>query len=112
MGVDRCKQPAVVPQQVGANQYQVINVNSGKALDINGGSTSDGAQVIQYSYHSGTNQMWAFTALGWGLYKFSPGSNANGSLNVTGGSLFDGSAIEQWTYGGWNSERWSISFAD
>ena len=38
--------------------YKLVNVNSGKDLDVTGASTADSAPVIQYTDHGGTNQQW------------------------------------------------------
>jgi hypothetical protein len=39
------------------------SVPSGLCVDVNGGSTADGARLLQWSCHSGTNQQWRFTAV-------------------------------------------------
>jgi endoglucanase len=38
--------------------YKVINRNSGFALDVNGASTTNGADIIQWNTNTGTNQQW------------------------------------------------------
>jgi len=38
----------------------VVNRNSGKVLDVNSGSTADGAALIQYADRGSTNQQWTF----------------------------------------------------
>src|SRR5205823_5200867 len=38
--------------------YVLLNHNSGKALDVNGASTADGANVQQWSDWNGSNQQW------------------------------------------------------
>jgi hypothetical protein len=38
--------------------YKLVNRNSGKVLDVNGKSTADGGDVIQWSDNGGTNQQW------------------------------------------------------
>lgn len=43
---------------VSGETYKLINRNSGKSLDVNGGSTADGADVIRWTYHGGNNQHW------------------------------------------------------
>jgi hypothetical protein len=39
--------------------WQIINVNTGKCLDVNGASTLDGAVVQQWSCWGGKNQAWS-----------------------------------------------------
>ncbi|MFK4084798.1 ThuA domain-containing protein [Kribbella sp. NPDC020789] len=41
----------------GANS-SLVNPQSGKCLDANGGSTADGTQLIVWTCHGGTNQRW------------------------------------------------------
>ena len=48
---------------MGSGYYQIKSVASGKCLDVSGRSTADGANVIQYSCGSGTNQQFSFTRL-------------------------------------------------
>ena len=47
---------------LGGGFYNVVNVNSGKYLDINSGSTADGAQAIQWDGNGGDNQQFSFSA--------------------------------------------------
>src|SRR5687767_11798956 len=49
--------------------YVLVNRNSGKALDVSGVSTADGAPVHQWSRHDGTNQQWQFVDSGGGFYR-------------------------------------------
>src|SRR6266566_5375873 len=43
--------------------YEIVSVNSGKVVDVSGASTADGAPVIQYTSHDGTNQQWFLYAV-------------------------------------------------
>lgn len=54
----------VDPTGVDAQQYyyELRARHSGKCLDVRGASTQNGADVIQYSCHGGTNQQWGFTS--------------------------------------------------
>ena len=36
----------------------IVNVGSGKCLDLNGASTNDGAEITQFDCHGGVNQQW------------------------------------------------------
>ncbi|MFI8080866.1 RICIN domain-containing protein [Kitasatospora sp. NPDC086009] len=42
--------------------FQLVNAASGKCLDVSGGSTADGAAVIQWARTGGTNQGWHYVA--------------------------------------------------
>jgi GH43 family beta-xylosidase len=38
--------------------YRIVNRNSGKCLEVAGGSTADGANIQQWTCNGGTNQRW------------------------------------------------------
>jgi hypothetical protein len=43
--------------------YRLVNRNSGKMLDVNGASTTDGASVIPWPPGTGANQEWQLIGL-------------------------------------------------
>ena len=43
---------------------RLINRNSGKALEVQGASTADGGNVVQYADWNGTNQQWQLVRVG------------------------------------------------
>ena len=45
---------------------RLINRNSGKAVEVQGASTADGANVVQYADWSGNNQQWQLVQVGSG----------------------------------------------
>ncbi len=47
---------------VGNGFFKLTAVHSGKVADVNGGSSADGATIIQYTYGGGTNQQWSIIA--------------------------------------------------
>ena len=49
--------------------YVLVNRNSGKALDVNGASTADGANLIQWTRTNTTNQQFQFVDSGGGYYR-------------------------------------------
>ena len=44
--------------------YVLVNRNSGKALEVQGASTADGANIVQYSSWNGANQQWQLVRVG------------------------------------------------
>lgn len=42
----------------GDGYYRLVNVRTGLCADVDGGSTSDGARVIEWPANTGTNQQW------------------------------------------------------
>ncbi|MEV0429464.1 RICIN domain-containing protein [Micromonospora sp. NPDC050495] len=76
--------------------YVLVNRNSGKALDVYGASTADGARITQWTRNDGTNQQWQFVDSGGGYYRLKS-RNSGKVLDVNGASTADGAAIIQWT---------------
>jgi len=76
--------------------YVLVNRNSGKAMDVSGTSTADGAVVQQWSRHDGANQQWQFVDSGDGYYRLKS-KNSGKILDVNGRSTADGAKVQQWT---------------
>ncbi|WP_411109279.1 RICIN domain-containing protein [Streptomyces sp. c-19] len=76
--------------------YVLVNRHSGKALDVNGASTADGARVSQWTRNDGANQQWQFVDSGGGFYRLKA-RHSGKVLDVAGASTTDGAAIAQWT---------------
>ncbi|MFF9853082.1 RICIN domain-containing protein [Streptomyces litmocidini] len=74
--------------------YVLVNRNSGKALDVYGASTADGARVSQWTRNDGANQQWQFVDSGGGFYRLKA-RHSGKVLDVTGASTTDGAAIAQ-----------------
>ncbi|MFG1997523.1 RICIN domain-containing protein [Spirillospora sp. NPDC048911] len=75
--------------------YVMVNRNSGKALDVQGSSTADGARVSQWTRNDGANQQWQFVDSGGGFYRLKA-RHSGKVLDVAGASTSDGAAIQQW----------------
>ena len=45
---------------IGSGYYKIINVNSGKSLDVENVSTANGANIQVWAYTGGLNQQWQF----------------------------------------------------
>jgi hypothetical protein len=76
--------------------YVLVNRNSGKALDVSGAATNDGAVIHQWSRHDQANQQWQFVDSGGGYYRLRS-RNSGKVLDVYNWSTADGAAIVQWT---------------
>jgi endoglucanase len=92
----------------GNGQYSIVGVQSGKALDIQNGATTNGTKVELYSNWGGPMQKFTFTPTDSGYFRISPVSSPNSSLDVTGVSTADGAYIQQWTYWGGTGQQWSV----
>lgn len=78
------------------------NWNSGKCMNVQGGSMVDHAKVIQYTCASGTNDQWqqvySGSENGMDYYKFINRKSGK-CLNVTGNSQSIGADLIQYTCG-------------
>jgi hypothetical protein len=88
--------------------YKIINRNSGLTVDADGGNTTNGTPVDQYTYLSQANQQWGVTNLGGGQYKIT-GVQSGLALDVVGGGTANGTLIDLWGYHGGNNQQWSIT---
>ncbi|QKV80312.1 non-reducing end alpha-L-arabinofuranosidase family hydrolase [Amycolatopsis sp. Hca4] len=90
--------------------YVLVNRNSGKALDVNGASTADGAALIQWTRTNTTNQQFQFVDAGSGNYKLR--ARHSGKLaDVQGASTADGAPVVQWTDNGGANQQFSLADA-
>jgi hypothetical protein len=86
---------------------QLVNVGSGKAIDVPGQSTSPGTQLIQWSSHSGANQLWTLSPVDAGFATLT--SRSSGMLvDVSNNSGDDGAAIIQWPAHGGLNQHWQL----
>ena len=86
--------------------YQIKNRNSGLVMDVSGGGTNAGAQVIQWPYHSGANQQWAFVPDGTFLQI--KNRNSGLVLDVSGASINPGTNVIQWTNNNGFNQQWVL----
>jgi hypothetical protein len=87
--------------------YEIVNRGSGKALDVHGESTADGAGVEQWDFWNGPNQLWQLVPVDSVYYRIvSLGSGK--VLDVTGMSTGNGAGIEQWSYWAGSNQQWQL----
>jgi len=75
--------------------YSIVARHSDKALDVSGGSTDEGANLIQYVNGGGSNQQFIFVSTGNGYYNI-VNRKSGLYLDIAGGSTSDGGNIIQW----------------
>jgi hypothetical protein len=88
--------------------YELVNRNSGKALDVCGAATADGACVQQWARHGGQNQQWRFVDAGGGYYRV-VARHSGKALDVYNWSTANGGAIVQWADHGGNNQQWQLA---
>lgn len=98
---------ASIPFPAENASYKILNKNSGKAIDVSGGSTSAGANILQWNDTGSQNQRWRWVAVGDGSYEI-VSQNSGQLLNVTGGSTADGATIIQQPDNNGASQRWTL----
>ncbi|GAB3979636.1 hypothetical protein GCM10029978_075540 [Actinoallomurus acanthiterrae] len=84
--------------------YVLVNRNSGKAIDVNGASTADGANLIQWDRSNAYNQQFQFVDAGGGYYRLKA-RHSGKVVDVNGASTADGAQLVQWSdYDGTNQQ--------
>ncbi|MGN9757950.1 family 43 glycosylhydrolase [Streptomyces sp. SD31] len=89
--------------------YTLVNRNSGKCLDVNGGNTADGTNIFQWSCTGGANQKWKLEDLGDDTNRLV--NVATGKVMDTAGcSATDGADIRQWSWLNNKCQRYRLVF--
>ncbi|NUT99063.1 MAG: alpha-L-arabinofuranosidase, partial [Saccharothrix sp.] len=91
--------------------YVLVNRNSGKAVDVAGASTADGAAIQQWSRHDGANQQWQFVDSGGGYYRLKS-KNSGKVLDVTAKSTADGAKLQQWPDNNGANQQFRLADSD
>jgi hypothetical protein len=86
--------------------YQIVNRNSGLVLDVSGASTTQGAQVFQWSNHNGASQQWKLVTVGNNFQIVN--RNSGLVLGVAGASKSAGANVIQWTTNTSLDQQWFL----
>jgi uncharacterized repeat protein (TIGR03803 family) len=86
---------------------EIVSRNSGKCLDVSGGSTDAGAPAIQWTCHGGPNQQWRLEPAGGGAFRIIA-RHSDQALDVSGGSVDDVAPIIQWPVHGGDNQVWTL----
>lgn len=95
-------------QPVANGTYRVISRHSGKAMDVSGVSTSDGAQIHQWDYVGGNNQKWYFEYQSDGYYEIKPQHVSGKNLDISSGGTANGTKVQQWSDNNSNAQRFKV----
>lgn len=90
--------------------YEIVNVNSGKALDVRNGVAENNAIVQQYSRNNSRAQRWFIRDSGAGYYLQS--ALGNWVLDLSGGNTANGAAIRLYMPNGTASQLFVVSSSD
>ena len=94
---------------LGSGYYKIIDLNSGKSLDVQGNSPVKSANVCIYDYNSGASEskQWIIKSAGGGWYNIiSKGSGL--CLDVANGYKTDRTNIQMWTKNDSNAQKWAF----
>lgn len=88
--------------------YKIMNLNSGKVLDVPYGSSTQGLQLHQFQWLGNDNQQWQINSLGGGAYSI---LNKGNGLVLTneGNSTSANTNITQRTWANNNSQKWNLN---
>ncbi|WP_437972650.1 non-reducing end alpha-L-arabinofuranosidase family hydrolase [Sorangium sp. So ce295] len=92
-----------------AATYTITGVQSGKCVEVAGGSTADAAAMQIASCNGSTRQQFRMESAGGGYYRIR-NVNSNRCMDVAGASTSDGARIQQ--YSCWSGENQQWSFTD
>ncbi len=89
--------------------YYIKSYYSGKYLDISGNSSSNNANLVQYTYNGGTEQKFKLVQNSDGYYYIYTGSSSYTKvLDVAKKSTADGTNIAQYTYNGGTNQQFQL----
>lgn len=73
---------------------EIMNVNSGRCLDVAGNGTGNNTNVQQFTCNAGRNQTWFLSVSGADSYHIRPGHIGNKNLDIAGGSLANNANVQ------------------
>ncbi|MFE6610917.1 RICIN domain-containing protein [Amycolatopsis sp. NPDC057786] len=92
----------------GESYYRVVNVNSGKCLEVRDGYTGPGGIIQQYDCWNGPMQLWTPRQVGATdmvqLVNFRSGK----CLDDTDWSTWPGTSLQQIDCGAWRAQYWHL----
>ncbi|MBI5916085.1 MAG: HYR domain-containing protein [Bacteroidetes bacterium] len=94
-------------ENLGNGLFKIVNVQSGKVLDVSGASMADGANIQQWSYGGGDNQKWKVMDQGGGEFRIEA-KHSGKVLDIYGGSTADNAQAIQWPWHGGDNQRFYI----
>jgi hypothetical protein len=97
------------PPPVGRSIYSggIVNRASGKALDVTDKSMDDGANIQQWDFANGANQIWDVVHQGLGQYSIISKLSGRG-LDVENKSTDDGANIQQYRFAKGANQLWRL----
>ncbi len=94
-------------QAFDVQQFEITNKLSGKALDVIGASTQNGARIQQYDFLNGANQQWRLVPVDSQYYQI-VNVNSGKVLDDSGFSTTLGTLIQQYDNLGGDNQKWQL----
>jgi len=89
--------------------YRIVSRFSGKPFGVNGASTQNGGQIVQWTHDSDPDQQWTMRDAGSGYY-YIENVNSGLVLDDTNGSTANGTQMQQWSLtSGDANQEWQIT---
>lgn len=102
----------VVPPNNPAAAFMLVNQNSGKSIELAGGSTTNGTVIQQATYdYNSVNQSWAVEPSEDGSYFILVNSGTGKALCTVGNSTASGAEMHSWTYNRNAGQKWEIIYS-
>ncbi|MEI7031474.1 RICIN domain-containing protein [Streptomyces pratensis] len=94
-----------------AAHYQLVSRHSGKAMEIDGGSTASGAALVQRTPGSVTHQQFQFVDAGGGFHQLRA-RHSGKVLDIEAKSTADGANVQQYTPNDGANQQFSVVDTD
>ncbi|MBN2166997.1 MAG: RICIN domain-containing protein [Marinilabiliaceae bacterium] len=94
---------------VSGETYVITARHSGLAIDVEGASSSDGANVLTWAYLGGANQKWIVSEVETGYYSLKPSHATSLGMDVYNISTSSGANINVWSYWGGTGQQYQLN---
>ncbi|WP_100447643.1 ricin-type beta-trefoil lectin domain protein [Glycomyces xiaoerkulensis] len=91
----------------GGTIVDLTNVNSGKCIDVVSASTDDGAEIIQWDCHGGSNQQWELRDAGSGYVQL-VSQHSGKCLDIDGASTDNNARAILWSCHSGDNQQWEL----
>jgi len=85
--------------------YELQNASSGLALNVAGGASSNGTEIVQWPFSGSSNSLWTFIPTTNGYYQINNVQTVKDAV-VQSASTANGAKIIQWTFGSSGDDQW------
>ncbi len=92
---------------VAEQTYTLANLCSGKPLGVQGGSTANGAAIVQQAATGAGSQQWTLRATDGGYFRVVARHSGKG-LDVSNAATSAGSPVAQWDLWGGTNQQWKF----